>query len=490
MLRMPLCFVVCLLTANSYSQGQFVYTVHGAVGRKGTLFTQDVSLGVTNDSSVGGWSYSVCHDPTRQDVCGVATTPFAVSFNPIGPPFFLSAEFDDAATTVPGSTDGASQGMVIGPGGFFFFDDNTAGVVLTVTYLALTDTGTSTTEICSTVGNPPVEAVVVCCGGQLIPIGTHLSTVGGTVTYSPATPLWTFQGADQTREYDPDTGHLDGNSVLSVELDIANTAANFEYRDTAGYSISILHDSTLLTPVSVDLGATPAGLVQATFPQVLNCEGPGSLGPDIVLANITSSGVSIHVQNTALPAIPVFPYCLKSIDWGGGDTAAVIEYTVAPGALIGNTTSTTTMLTFADVGDGVGNSVTLSSGGSGLSNNGTYSAPNLVAVTAPDAVVLDDISVSFVPVADLDFIRSDCNSDGVSNVADIVWLIAGYLALPAGGPEGSCEAACDGNGDQHVDVADVSFLLAYQFAGGPPPPAPFPNCDASTGAPCEASPCP
>ena len=41
-----------------------------------------------------------------------------------------------------------------------------------------------------------------------------------------------------------------------------------------------------------------------------------------------------------------------------------------------------------------------------------------------------------------------------------------------------CMAACDTNGDGLVEgqVSDVVHMLMYNFLGGPPPVAPFPDC--------------
>ena len=85
-----------------------------------------------------------------------------------------------------------------------------------------------------------------------------------------------------------------------------------------------------------------------------------------------------------------------------------------------------------------------------------------------------------------DFIRGDCNSTGAVNLADAIWLINGYLAFPAQGPEGLCTEACDINDDDQVNVADVSFLFTYLFLSGTTPTSPFPLCGTDVGAPCEA----
>lgn len=94
-----------------------------------------------------------------------------------------------------------------------------------------------------------------------------------------------------------------------------------------------------------------------------------------------------------------------------------------------------------------------------------------------------------VPAAN-GFLRGDCDLAGTVNVVDVVQLV---LTVSNQTPLPSCVAACDGNGDGVLDVADASFLLSYIFVGGPAPPGPFPECEyhVFTGADCQmASGCP
>ncbi len=78
------------------------------------------------------------------------------------------------------------------------------------------------------------------------------------------------------------------------------------------------------------------------------------------------------------------------------------------------------------------------------------------------------------------FLRSDCNADGASNLADAVCAL-GYLfqATPNG-----CVDAIDSNDDGVADISDPVYLLSYQFASGPVPPTPFSICgiDATADA--------
>lgn len=70
------------------------------------------------------------------------------------------------------------------------------------------------------------------------------------------------------------------------------------------------------------------------------------------------------------------------------------------------------------------------------------------------------------------FLRSDCNVDGALDIADPV-LTLGYLFEDVTAP---CNDACDSNDDGVIDIADAIYGLSSLFTGGPPPPAPYPDC--------------
>ncbi|MHC4936747.1 MAG: collagenase [Planctomycetota bacterium] len=69
------------------------------------------------------------------------------------------------------------------------------------------------------------------------------------------------------------------------------------------------------------------------------------------------------------------------------------------------------------------------------------------------------------------FVRGDGNGDGMVDVADVVYLLA---ALFTGGPPAVVAEAAFVNGDAAFDISDPIYLLAHLFSGGPPPAAPFP----------------
>ena len=68
------------------------------------------------------------------------------------------------------------------------------------------------------------------------------------------------------------------------------------------------------------------------------------------------------------------------------------------------------------------------------------------------------------------FIRTDCNSDGTTNIADAVFKL-GILFPGMSGPNvPQCELSCDSNDDNVLNIADAIFTLGVLFpgAGGPP----------------------
>lgn len=71
-----------------------------------------------------------------------------------------------------------------------------------------------------------------------------------------------------------------------------------------------------------------------------------------------------------------------------------------------------------------------------------------------------------------EFIRGDCDSDGVLSLSDSVRLLA---FLFHGDTRPSILEACNVNDDVSLDLSDAVYLLTHLFLGGRTPPAPFPG---------------
>ncbi len=73
------------------------------------------------------------------------------------------------------------------------------------------------------------------------------------------------------------------------------------------------------------------------------------------------------------------------------------------------------------------------------------------------------------------FIRGDCNNNGL-----ILGLIGDPLYilhfLFTGGPAPQCDAACDSNFDDTINITDATYLFNWMVGIGPPPPSPFALC--------------
>ncbi len=63
-------------------------------------------------------------------------------------------------------------------------------------------------------------------------------------------------------------------------------------------------------------------------------------------------------------------------------------------------------------------------------------------------------------------LAGDADNSGSVNIADVTFLIARIFS---GGPAPGCEDEGDANGSNSVNIADVTFLIARIFSGGPEP---------------------
>lgn len=103
--------------------------------------------------------------------------------------------------------------------------------------------------------------------------------------------------------------------------------------------------------------------------------------------------------------------------------------------------------------------------------------PNVIAIGAiPGSALyfstdMGDFSPSSVDgaVAAPPFICGDANGSGAVNIADVTYLIARIFA---GGPAPVPPEAGDANGSGSVNIADVTYLIARIFAGGAAPVCP------------------
>ena len=92
------------------------------------------------------------------------------------------------------------------------------------------------------------------------------------------------------------------------------------------------------------------------------------------------------------------------------------------------------------------------------------------------AVATVDLRLAFRPFTVLPYIRGDCNNDGLTNIADGIFMLLDLFQ--DGASNESCFSSCDSNDDKLFDQTDAIYMFNYQFSldDGPQPPAPFPFC--------------
>jgi len=85
-------------------------------------------------------------------------------------------------------------------------------------------------------------------------------------------------------------------------------------------------------------------------------------------------------------------------------------------------------------------------------------------LTALDAQ--DSLSIEFEVLPGKKFTPGDANGDGLTDLADPVFLL---FFLFQGGDPPPCREEADATGDQELDTSDVVYLLHHLFTGGPLP---------------------
>ena len=81
--------------------------------------------------------------------------------------------------------------------------------------------------------------------------------------------------------------------------------------------------------------------------------------------------------------------------------------------------------------------------------------------------------VTLAPVAEVAFVRGDCNTNGSMALTDAVTMLNFMFG---NGGIAQCMDACDANDSGALNLADAVHVLNYMFAGGPEPTDPFSDC--------------
>jgi len=188
------------------------------------------------------------------------------------------------------------------------------------------------------------------------------------------------------------------------------------------------------------------------------CEAPASIAPLVFVANDTagapSSGINIKITDPDGLFI-------------GADSLDAITNTIGGVAsYLAVATNDSVIISAPKVGNYTVSAVLQASGG----------IPGCCAVvTVARAALPEDtlgpferpLSGEEVIVGTVSFTYGDANNDGSINIADVTYMIARIFS---GGPAPKPNSdAGDANCDTSFNIADVTFLIARIFSGGPAP---------------------
>lgn len=410
----------------------------------GGSFSATVTFDNTGPSLVDGWSYGVCiGDPAIVIATSIANSALVTTINGGVAPGFASLSQDPAL--------GWTQGIVID---FFGMNKLAPGVGFALSTLtgSCESVGVSALEVCSTLGVPPVAAVIVIAGGSVTP-----QTAAGSVTVLEGPPPFSFHAATNgpiVVGYDPDMPAA--STPIQVEFGIQRDVSNTTQLLTQGFSKDNACDGVFLTPASIQTMGSLAALNGGSGPGFLsaNTSPTGGTGWTCGCVYSFMGGVFIQFSTTA------------------PDPVVRVTYDADASSLAGDLVGASTALAWVE-------------------NLGSPPVANVVVVGGASLeVALNDGLVTFQPVIDVEHVRGDCNNDGTVNIADAIAAIQVVVGnLPA--TITPCHNACDANDDGLFDTSDGVFIINYQFIDGPLPAAPFPNCGTEPGADCESfSSCP
>ena len=421
-----LLFITAILAFAGSVGAQTTFSISGGsipAGGSGSL-----SLSMDNSGAeIQGWSFGACSDPDFLTVDAAnsgADTDTAK--NGSAPDF----------NTINTYVDGATQGVVLCFTGCAVLADVTAFEMLTIDYTGVVE-GSTSVAYCSSLGDPPVETVVVVGGASVPPVQNSAAV---DVLGVPD-PEYTYTAGNGSANYNPADGNASATVAISIgEVDNSGLGGTFP-NTTQGFSMGLSNSAEV----------TPTGIV-------LDLGFDADFAEDSLFANGWTVGVVYSFTGGS------------TIDFDSDLEIIAASYETG-GSMAGDETGTTASLSWSDeLGSPAVANVVVVGGGS-------YAA-NFV-----------DGSIALNPVVTSDFIRGDANNDSIVNIADAVWVI---YELFLNGPASNCSIASDANGDDLSDIADASFIIMYRFMGGAAPAAPFPDCgqvDGQLPEDCAASSC-
>ena len=141
-------------------QIEYIFSLPDIIGATGS----DQQMTLFMDSETGnplqGWAYCVCHDNSEVTLVGAVEGSTVLTVKNGGPPDFHIVAFYDEGLTV---------GAVVCFNGCAVLPPGPAHEFLDITYHLDAPPGTlSVVEVCTGIGDPPVQTVLVDDGGQVI----------------------------------------------------------------------------------------------------------------------------------------------------------------------------------------------------------------------------------------------------------------------------------------------------------------------------------
>lgn len=399
----------------------------------------DVNVDISLDSVdiAQGWSFGVCN--TSDVMVGtVLDGPATEALNGGNGPDFNQINMFPEGWTV---------GVVISFLGMDTLAPGTGYVLNVAPYTPLTVPAAGDPDVvapldfCGTLGTPPVATVIVVGGQSITP-----DQVSGAITIQgapPAPPSFTYIAPTQDVQFD--AGSFTANFAIEQNPD-GDLAFPI---DTQGFSMGN-ENGALVAPTAVNAIGDLASL-------------SGGAGPDFFGDNTFANGWTVGVVYAFLGGV--------FIQFDTAKEVIGVDYDIN-GAAAGDSETLTWVGTL-----------------------GTPPVSNVVVVAGQSiGTAAADGAINFIEVVipSVDFIRGDCNDDGIVNIADGVWIIN---ELFLSGPSSVCPAACDANADGMRDQSDAVYIWNYRFLGGAPPSAPFPACGESLDADdvalgCDGGSCP
>lgn len=246
---------------------------------------------------------------------------------------------------------------------------------------------------------------------------------------------FTYHAENSIVPYDPLTGT--GTFSVAPKISQSPNDPNFPL-ETQGFSMVLVHDPTMLTPMNVD-------------PSPLLATVNAGAAPDFYAATIIDNafivGVVYSFFGTDSLAFPIETPVLE------------VEYMTNPAGFQGLAPPITTSLTWTD---GLAVDPNNHPVGNVVTTGGLSSAP-----------AFDHGVITFV--SDTTFVRGDINGSGSITMPDPLAI----LTYAFGSTSPNCLDAGDVDDNGRVNIADAILLFNYLLVpGSSTPAAPFPDCGA------------